>query len=640
MFCTTFYSYKGGVGRTLALANVALHLSLRGKKVLIVDFDLEAPGISTLNFCADAQGRPGVVDFIHEYLRNQSAPDASAYIYRCSFANVIDGAMVQLDVMPAGDQSPAYGASFAKIDWRELYEERDGFLLMEDLREQWATLGYDYVLIDSRTGLTDISGVCTRQLPDCVVALFFPNEQNLVGLTDMVRSIRASKARPRSPDLLFVASRLPRLDDEDGVLERWLERFKSELAYTPQQYRPLHQYDSLALLDQELFVVSRPKTGLAKQYRNLGRLIAQINAEDADGAASYISAISNIYSGKYKEVDLWRDSSNAFSFERHDDRLAEIKDIHRHDCVIQRNLAEHYFSLRDFTRLEVVLRLGLAATDTRVAGGVPEEVIPRLHLLQMRTSAETGDLESAISAALNVLKFSGAGERMVVEALMFLVNSNRSALPAPEEVAYFQTAGCSSIVDVMRKFGISSREADYNCKIALYVLRRFDSDLVDPNRSTIELALIAGGEFEAALRLLGDSRDQSALAALTVPDAFNRVMALWGRDGQPDIDLFLILLGVVSEGEGQFGDNANYQQCFGLVQAVLGNYDECQRHISQARTLLQARSVLRQFSCWSFVEEPQDDFIQHCSDIERLAKGEDILPLFISRRSGSVCCDA
>ena len=41
----TFYSYKGGVGRTMALANIAVLLSKRGKKVLVVDWDLEAPGL-------------------------------------------------------------------------------------------------------------------------------------------------------------------------------------------------------------------------------------------------------------------------------------------------------------------------------------------------------------------------------------------------------------------------------------------------------------------------------------------------------------------------------------------------------------------------------------------------------------------
>ncbi|MFM6072481.1 MAG: AAA family ATPase, partial [Dolichospermum sp.] len=43
----TFYSFKGGVGRTTALTHVAWILAMRGRKVVAVDLDLEAPGLST-----------------------------------------------------------------------------------------------------------------------------------------------------------------------------------------------------------------------------------------------------------------------------------------------------------------------------------------------------------------------------------------------------------------------------------------------------------------------------------------------------------------------------------------------------------------------------------------------------------------
>ena len=43
-----FWSLKGGVGRSTALAVAAAHLSRKGKKILVVDLDLEAPGVGTL----------------------------------------------------------------------------------------------------------------------------------------------------------------------------------------------------------------------------------------------------------------------------------------------------------------------------------------------------------------------------------------------------------------------------------------------------------------------------------------------------------------------------------------------------------------------------------------------------------------
>ncbi len=65
----------------------------------------------------------------------------------------------------------------------------------------------------------DSSGICTRQLPDSVIILFFPNEQNLRGLTQVVRDIRAESDGPRDKSIAlhFVMSNVPGLDDEDLI---------------------------------------------------------------------------------------------------------------------------------------------------------------------------------------------------------------------------------------------------------------------------------------------------------------------------------------------------------------------------------------------------------------------------------------
>ena len=60
------------------------------------------------------------------------------------------------------------------------------------------TLKPDYVLIDSRTSHTEVGGICTRQLPDTVVVLLIPNEQNLDGVSSVVDAIRAENAQNRT----------------------------------------------------------------------------------------------------------------------------------------------------------------------------------------------------------------------------------------------------------------------------------------------------------------------------------------------------------------------------------------------------------------------------------------------------------
>ena len=61
----TFFSFKGGVGRTTALVATALTLARNGHKVAIVDLDLEAPGLTTV-FFKDKVENFGVIDYLLE----------------------------------------------------------------------------------------------------------------------------------------------------------------------------------------------------------------------------------------------------------------------------------------------------------------------------------------------------------------------------------------------------------------------------------------------------------------------------------------------------------------------------------------------------------------------------------------------
>ena len=67
----TFYSYKGGTGRSMALAHVAWILASSGKKVLAIDWDLEAPGLHRFfgAFLPDKELKfsEGVIDFVVNY---------------------------------------------------------------------------------------------------------------------------------------------------------------------------------------------------------------------------------------------------------------------------------------------------------------------------------------------------------------------------------------------------------------------------------------------------------------------------------------------------------------------------------------------------------------------------------------------
>lgn len=220
-FWVTFYSYKGGVGRSMALANVAATLASRGRRVVMVDFDLEAPGLDSFEEFQQGVQRPGVVEYVTSYLENGTPAPLIDYV-----TEIIPSAPTKdfvlagkLWLMSSGRRDESYNACRTKIDWTDLYENRRGQEFFENFKAEIEdTYRPDYVLIDSRTGLTDVGGVCTLHLPDLVVLLFALNEQNLQGISSVARVIRGSE---REPMILPVATPVPNLED---FVERRLER--------------------------------------------------------------------------------------------------------------------------------------------------------------------------------------------------------------------------------------------------------------------------------------------------------------------------------------------------------------------------------------------------------------------------------
>ena len=211
----TFYSYKGGVGRSLALANVANRLSEFGKKVCILDFDLEAPGlhIKFNDFVAENVST-GIVDYIHSYTSSSIVPDNIEDFVTWVYPKGT-GRREPIAMIPAGNtENRSYWSKVCGINWKELFYEEEStgvefFLnLKEQIREQ---LKPDFLLIDSRTGITDISGVTMSILADEVVLLAANNRENLGGITQIIKTLLVPENSIMGviPKITFVLSRIP-----------------------------------------------------------------------------------------------------------------------------------------------------------------------------------------------------------------------------------------------------------------------------------------------------------------------------------------------------------------------------------------------------------------------------------------------
>jgi WD40 repeat protein/MinD-like ATPase involved in chromosome partitioning or flagellar assembly len=264
----TFYSYKGGVGRSMAMANVAELLYREGLRVLMVDFDLEAPGLEQYFYRNDEPEmqkvlcKRGLIDLLFSYkslrslrdsglsperipglaVEERPASDAESSS-RPSFAYPVEplagfittiypalptkpgslslitaGRRAKEELMPDSrekqmkDEFAAYANRVRAFAWDDFYLNWDGEVFFDWFREE-AIGSADIVLIDSRTGVAEMSGVCTYQLADVVILFAAPNNQNVDGIKKVAHSLNSSELikegrKGRALSLVLVPSRV------------------------------------------------------------------------------------------------------------------------------------------------------------------------------------------------------------------------------------------------------------------------------------------------------------------------------------------------------------------------------------------------------------------------------------------------
>lgn len=238
----TFYSYKGGVGRTMSLANVAFLAAVNKKRVLVMDWDMEAPGLvyyfRGLQTAAEAKklkDAKGILDIFWDWcgsLKQSKSEDDAELLFNklesgALFAecvmplmsnDLIEG-LTKLDYIGAGgslvgavDRVP-YEEALARFSWSEFFDVYGGGIVLESLKK-WAKANYDLILIDSRTGFADVAGICTMQMPDEVALCFVLNRQNIDGIARVSAAIR--QQREDKVRLRAVPMRVARGESSEG----------------------------------------------------------------------------------------------------------------------------------------------------------------------------------------------------------------------------------------------------------------------------------------------------------------------------------------------------------------------------------------------------------------------------------------
>ena len=198
METVAFYSYKGGVGRSLLLANAARFLATLGKGVVALDFDFEAPGLHYKLGGAQSSDFPSFVGGAVPYLiataeGSTSPPPLEAHTISLPVPTGADG---WLRLMPAGPAPhQKYWVAFKQLGERLRLGDPSGqgFMALLDLQARIADeLKPDYLLIDARTGVTELGGLATTILADTVVCMLVANQESLDGTLTVVEALKAA----------------------------------------------------------------------------------------------------------------------------------------------------------------------------------------------------------------------------------------------------------------------------------------------------------------------------------------------------------------------------------------------------------------------------------------------------------------
>jgi hypothetical protein len=229
-----FFSIKGGVGRSTALAATAWALAESGKRVLVLDLDLESPGLSSSLLPEDRRPTYGIVDWLVEDLVNNESAVFENMVATSELSHNGEILVVPAHGAKAGEYIAKLGRVWMPKVGKDGIQESWTRRLSRMLRQLESRWSPDVVLIDSRSGIDEISSACLTDLSATTILLFaIDGDQTWSGYNILFRHWRMSGVvRQIRERLQVVGAMVPEIGSEEyleELLERAWDSFSEEL---------------------------------------------------------------------------------------------------------------------------------------------------------------------------------------------------------------------------------------------------------------------------------------------------------------------------------------------------------------------------------------------------------------------------
>ena len=226
-----FYGFRGGAGRTTALAHVAALLSARQVSVVAIDLDLEAPGLHHVLACPELDGDFGVLALLRAAATvDENELDTALLLKRHVVRSQLDvGAPIR--VLPAGRLSQTYLERLENIGvplWHIIQGPSPLEAVIRRVREELAP---QVICLDCRTGLSGVSASAVFHVADVVVCFVPVSGQSIEGLEVFFKALKAAQTqRGGIPDALIVPSMVPEGPEGQDRLADFVQRIEKSYA--------------------------------------------------------------------------------------------------------------------------------------------------------------------------------------------------------------------------------------------------------------------------------------------------------------------------------------------------------------------------------------------------------------------------
>lgn len=244
-----FHSYKGGVGRSVTLANVATILALKGRKVGCIDLDVEAPGLHIIFGIKDIEENSSLLNL----LKNKHTSLPRNAIKEVQLKNKRSSSPGSIYLLPTINNPSILDTLIWDVEIQNTLKSLiDSFCNRYNL---------DDLLIDVRTGISGTAPLAYL-IADKIIILLRLGEQNLKGTKRLKDSLKVL-----GKEVIIVPCAVPSSNKAIKFIK------ETALALEIKQFSCVLHYDEDLALKEEITVFKTIKRKISEEYKKLASVI-------------------------------------------------------------------------------------------------------------------------------------------------------------------------------------------------------------------------------------------------------------------------------------------------------------------------------------------------------------------------------